>query len=46
MEIEDSRSVSGAPNETLVFLEACAVGNVEIVEQFLKNGLVSKISRK
>ena len=43
MEIEDSRSVSCSPAEILVFLETCAVGNVEIVEQFLQKGLVSKI---
>ena len=46
MEIEESRSVSGSPAEILVFLGACAVGNVEIVEQFLRKGLVSKILGK
>ena len=43
MEIEESRSVSGSPAEILVFLGACAIGNAEIVEQFLRKGLVSKI---
>ena len=46
MEIEDSRSVSCSPAKILVFLETCAVGNVEIVEQFLRKGLVSKILGK
>ena len=36
--------LSCAPADIMVFLEACAMGNVDRVEQLLEKGVVSKIA--